>query len=251
VNFRYPGSRDPALHNFSLDIPAGQIVAIVGANGAGKSTLVKLLCRLYDPDAGRIEIDGTDIRQYPLAELRRMMTVLFQNPVHYHATVTENIGLGDASEGSATSQTSAVRAAAQAAGAARMIEQLPAGYDTLLGKWFDDGTELSGGQWQRLALARACWRQAPIILLDEPTSAMDPWSEADWMDRFRAHAAGRTAIMITHRMTTAMRADTIHVMRYGRIVESGGHGALSTHGGFYTQAWATQSDGFPDFNATS
>ena len=205
----------------------------------------------YDPDAGRIEIDGTDIRQYPLAELRRMMTVLFQNPVHYHATVTENIGLGDASEGSATSQTSAVRAAAQAAGAARMIEQLPAGYDTLLGKWFDDGTELSGGQWQRLALARACWRQAPIILLDEPTSAMDPWSEADWIDRFRAHAAGRTAIMITHRMTTAMRADTIHVMRYGRIVESGGHGALSTHGGFYTQAWATQSDGFPDFNATS
>jgi len=202
---------------------------------------------LYDPEAGCIEMDGIDLRQYSLAGLRRMMAVLFQHPVHYHATVTENIGLSHPSQPDAAS----IRAAARVAGAEEMIEQLPQGYDTSLGKWFDDGTELSGGQWQRLALARACWRQAPIILLDEPTSAMDPWSEADWMARFRAYAAGRTAILITHRITTAMRADTIHVMRHGRIVESGSHRELSAHGALYSQAWAAQAQRVTNFSVAS
>ena len=240
VAFRYPGSRDFALRDFNLDINAGQIVAIVGANGAGKSTLLKLLCRLYDPEAGRIELDGVDLRHYPLDELRRMMTVLFQHPVRYHATVAENIGLSRPSETSAPPDPDSIIAAARAASAEAMIEQLPQGYDTPLGRWFNEGTELSGGQWQRLALARACWRQAPIVLLDEPTSAMDPWSEAAWMARFRAYAAGRTAVLITHRITTAMRADIIHVMRHGRIVESGCHRDLSARSDFYRQAWAAQ-----------
>nr|WP_089943856.1 ABC transporter ATP-binding protein [Candidatus Entotheonella palauensis] len=251
VSFRYPGSRGLALDRFNLDIPAGQMVAIVGGSGAGKSTLVKLLCRLYDPDAGRIEIEGIDIRHYPLAELRQMMTVLFQSPVHYQATVTDNIGLGHGA-GQAWQPTAAsVRAAARAADAEAIIDRLPEGYDTMLGKRFDEGTELSGGQWQHLALARACWRQVPIILLDEPTSAMDPWSEADWMERFRTYAAARTAILITHRMTMAMRADIIHVMRHGRIVESGCHRQLLAKGEFYAQAWAAQVERGSDVSATS
>ena len=251
VAFRYPGSRDYALRDFNLDIDAGQIAAIVGANGAGKSTLLKLLCRLYDPEAGRIELDGVDLRQYPLDALRGMMTVLFQHPVRYHASVADNIGLSRPSESLEPRDPASIQAAARAAGIEAMIEQLPQGYDTPLGRWFDEGTELSGGQWQRLALARACWRQAPIILLDEPTSAMDPWSEAAWMARFRAYAAGRTAVLITHRITTAMRADVIHVMRHGRIVESGCHRDLSAHGALYRQAWAAQAGDFPHVSIAS
>jgi ATP-binding cassette subfamily B protein len=239
VAFRYPGSKRLALEGFNLTIPAGQLVALVGPNGAGKSTLVKLLCRFYDPEAGRVTLDGIDLRALSLEQLQSRMTVLFQTPVHYHATVAENIALGDLTQRVAPE----VQAAARAAGADEIIAALPRGYDQPLGNWFEVGTELSVGEWQRIALARAFLRQAPIIALDEPTAAMDPWAEADWLERFRSLAAGRTAIFITHRFTTAMHADVIHVMEGGRIVESGCHKDLLSQGGRYAESWATQTQG--------
>lgn len=248
VTFRYPDSRRLALHQFSLTIPAGHLVAIVGPNGAGKSTLLKLICRLYDPDSGQIEWDGVNLRDFRLDDLRSLMTVLFQQPVHYNTTVSENIALGDRR---AMPGTVEVEAAARAAGADTFLDRLPHGYNTLLGKWLAGGTELSVGEWQRLALARAFLRQAPLILLDEPTSAMDPWAEADWMQRFRQLAAGRTAVIITHRVTTAMRADLIHVMDQGRIVESGCHEELLTTGGHYATAWTAQFPPMPTLSGIS
>jgi ATP-binding cassette subfamily B protein len=237
VTFHYPGSQSVALCNFNLTISAGSMVAIMGANGAGKSTLVKLLCRFYDPSDGRILLDGVDLRHYRLHELRRKITILFQEPVHYQNTVTENIVLGDLSAAATPAQ---VEEAARAAGADIPIERLPWRYDTLLGKWFERGTELSAGEWQRLALARAYWRQAPILVLDEPTSAMDPWAEHDWLQRFRRLAADHTTLIITHRFTTAMHADVIHVMADGRVVESGSHTELLSLGGHYAQSWQDQ-----------
>jgi ATP-binding cassette subfamily B protein len=237
VSFRYPGSKRAALHDFNLTIPAGQVVAIVGDNGAGKSTLIKLLCRFYDPEAGRIELDGIDIRDISIAELRSLITVLFQSPIPYHTSAAQNIALGDLA---AAPSTVEIEAAATGAGAHELIARLPQGYDTLLGKWFANGAELSGGEWQRVALARAFLRRAQIIVLDEPTSAMDSWAEADWLERFRTLANGRTAIVITHRFTLAMRADMIHVMRDGQIVESGSHDQLLAQGGLYAQSWAAQ-----------
>jgi ATP-binding cassette subfamily B protein len=238
VTFRYPGSEREALSQLDLTIPAGQIVAIVGANGAGKTTLIKLLCRFYDPDSGRISLDGKELREYRLKELRSLITVLFQEPVRYQASVTENIALGDlASEPDAE----AIRDAAQASGADGPISHLPQGYDTLLGKWFEGGIDLSVGEWQRIALARAFLRQAPIIVLDEPTSAMDSWAEIDWLERFRRLATGRTALIITHRFTTAMHADIVHVMEDGRIIESGSHEELLALEGRYAESWWAQS----------
>jgi ATP-binding cassette subfamily B protein len=237
VEFSYPGSSRRALRNFSLTVPAGKVVAIVGANGAGKTTLLKLLCRLYDVTAGQIEVDGKDIRNLRIADLRRMITVLFQFPVQYHTTVRENIGLGDLSR---SSIPGAVESAAVAAGAHEMIVDLPMGYDSILGRWFEKGEELSGGEWQRIALARAYARNSPIVILDEPTSFMDSWSEADWFARFRTLVGCRTAIVITHRFTIAMRADVIHVMDNGEIVESGTHDQLLSRDGLYAQSWLSQ-----------
>lgn len=237
VTFHYPRSQRVALTDFSLSIPAGKIVAIVGTNGAGKSTLVKLLCRFYDPDAGRIMLDGMDLRQFSLNELRRQITILFQVPVQYQDTVLENITLGDLLH---PDERAEIERAAAAAGADGPIDRLPQGYETLLGNWFKGGTELSVGEWQRLALARAYWRLAPILVLDEPTSAMDPWAEHDWLQRFRQLAEGRTALIITHRFTTAMYADTIHVMENGQVVESGTHSELLALQGRYAKSWHEQ-----------
>ena len=162
--------------------------------------------------------------------------MLFQEPVHYNATVAENIAMDRL-----TAATSAdIEAAARAAGAEALIARLPHGYDTLLGNWFAGGVELSVGEWQRIALARAFLRRAPVIVLDEPTSAMDSWAEADWLQRFRSLAAKRTAIIITHRFTTAMQADVIHVMDKGRVIESGSHGELLRQEGAYAQSWRMQ-----------
>lgn len=238
VTFTYPESRKPVLNDFSLEIPAGRIIAIVGLNGAGKSTLFKLLCRLYDIDSGTITMDGVDLREMNVNDLRRRITVLFQQPVHYRQTAAENIALGDLD---ARPSIDEVQAAAQAAGADEVIQELADGYDTPLGKWFQDGAELSVGQWQRIALARAFLRKAPVILLDEPTSAMDSWAETAWMQRFKLLAKGKTAIIITHRFTTAMQADIIHVMVAGRIVQSGSHNQLAAQDGPYAASWADQS----------
>ena len=237
VTFRYPASDRIALDNFNLSVEPGQMVAILGPNGAGKSTLLKLLCRFYDPEGGRIEINGTDVRDVPLDQLRGLITVLFQQPVHYNDSVAKNISFGDQASRPSMEE---IQAAAETAGAADIIERLPRGYQSLLGRSFTDGAELSVGEWQRIALARAFLRQAPILILDEPTSAMDPWAEAEWLDRFHALSAGRTAILITHRLSTAMRADVIHVMSNGQVVESGCHEDLLAHGGLYAQSWTAQ-----------
>ncbi|MDG4596635.1 MAG: ABC transporter ATP-binding protein [Candidatus Contendobacter sp.] len=236
VRFRYPGSQRLALDGFDLTLSAGQVTAIVGENGAGKSTLIKLLCRFYDPETGRVSLDGVDLRELALADWRRRITVLFQEPVHYHDTVAYNIACGDLT---AAPDAENIAAAARAAGAEGPIQRLPQGYETVLGKWFG-GAELSVGEWQRLALARAFLRRSALLILDEPTSAMDSWAEADWLARFRALAAGRTAVVITHRFTTALHADVIHVMGQGRILESGNHAELLALGGRYAQSWAQQ-----------
>ncbi|MFN2407650.1 MAG: ABC transporter ATP-binding protein [Pyrinomonadaceae bacterium] len=235
VSFSYSGAAARALDDFSMFVPAGKIVAIVGPNGAGKSTLVKLLCRFYDPDHGSIDVDGADLKDVPANELRGLITVLFQQPFHYSATVRENIAYGDldASGGD-------VLAAIRAAGAEEIVARLPNREETLLGRWFAGGMELSVGEWQRIALARAFLRQAPIMILDEPTSALDPWAEADWLQRFRQLAQGRTSIIITHRFTTAMHADIIHVMHEGQIVESGSHLRLIDKKGLYAESWTRQ-----------
>jgi len=235
VSFQYPDSDRTALRDLDLEIPAGEIAAIVGANGAGKSTLIKLLCRFYDPQQGAIELDGIDLRQLARSDLHGVLTVLFQEPVHYNASVAENIALDPQPETDAR-----IEAAARAAGAESLIARLPDGYRTLLGKWFAGGVELSTGEWQRLALARAFMRASRVILLDEPTSAMDSWAEYDWIHRFRALATGRTAIIVTHRFTTAMQADVIYVMDEGRVSEFGSHEELLRRGGAYAQSWRAQ-----------
>jgi ATP-binding cassette subfamily B protein len=236
VCFTYPGGFHRALDGFDLEIPQGKIVALVGPNGAGKSTLIKLVCRFYDPDEGRILLDGVDLRVFDQEALRRRIAVLFQEPVHYHATVHENIAFGDIN---GLSDQARVREAADDAGAREPIERLQEGFETMLGKWFGN-TELSGGEWQRIALARAFFRSAPLVILDEPTSAMDSWAEQDWLSRFRTLTTGRTALMITHRFTTAMHADIIHVLDKGRVVESGTHAELVALGGAYAVSWASQ-----------
>lgn len=238
VGFRYPDSDQWALRNFSLTIPSGTTVAVVGPNGAGKSTLTKLICRFYDPQEGRIYLDGIDLRDLDLDHLRREITVMFQHPMQYIATASDNIRMGDRTS---ASDPARVEQAARAGGAHDIIQSLPNGYDTLLGKQFKGGVELSGGQWQRITLARAFYREAPVVVLDEPTSFMDSWAELKWLKRFRELVQERTAMIVTHRFTTAMQADLIFVMMDGQIVEYGSHEALVERGGMYAESWRAQT----------
>ncbi len=236
VTFHYPTNDRPVLDGFNLEIPAGATVALIGENGAGKTTLIKLLCRFYDPVSGSVEFDGTDVRAISLTDLRQRISVLFQEPIKYNLTAASNITLGDLA---GAPPLHALQTAAENANAHRMITGLQHGYDTMLGAWFD-GVELSHGQWQRLALSRAFLRDAEIVLLDEPTSAMDAWAAAAWMDRFCALVEDRTAVLITHRLTTAKRADFIHLVNSGRIVESGTHEELLALNRAYASAWQKQ-----------
>jgi ATP-binding cassette subfamily B protein len=239
ITFRYPSTERVALRDFNLTIRAGQTVAIVGANGAGKTTLLKLLCRFYDPEKGQVEVDGIDLRDLSLTDLRRMVTVMFQMPVSYQDTARHNVSMGAQER---DEDVAGIQGAARNAGAHDLIAALPKGYETVLGKWFADGTELSAGEWQRVAMARAYLRRSQIIILDEPTSFMDSWAETEWFERFRTLARGRTGVIITHRLTIAMRADVIHVMQHGEIVESGNHQELLAKRGPYAQSWRAQMD---------
>jgi ATP-binding cassette subfamily B protein len=237
VTFQYPGAERVALQCLDLFIPAGKIVAIVGPNGAGKSTLVKLLSRLYDPLQGVITMDGIPLGQMALDDVRSRLSILFQLPVSYDASASENIAIGDLQSDPSPER---IRDAAQRAGADEIISRLPQCYDTPLGKSFENGTDLSAGEWQRIAMARAFLRQAPVILLDEPTSFMDSWAELQWFDRLRSLATGRTAMIVTHRFTIAKRADLIYVMDQGQVVESGTHASLLRADGLYAQSWREQ-----------
>ena len=237
VTFNYHASKENVLEDFSLFIPAKKIVAVVGPNGAGKSTLIKLICRFYDPVEGGIKFDENDLRKLSLSELRGMITVLFQTPVRYSASAAENIALGDIDR---LSDQNGIERAADDAGADEIIRGFEGGYEQMLGKRFADGRELSVGEWQRIALSRAFFRQSPIILLDEPTSAMDPWAEADWLKKFLEMAKNKTVVIITHRFTTASQADLIYVMEDGRIVEDGSHQELLALEGPYASSWKEQ-----------
>jgi len=236
VEFRYPDSDRCILQEFNLTLTGGEIAALVGENGVGKTTLIKLLCRFYDPDKGRITVDGCDIRDLRQAEWRKNITVLFQEPMRYHVPASDNIAHGDIN-GRPTRAD--IEEAARAAGAYNLINRLPHGFETVLGKWFG-GAELSAGEWQRVGLARAFLRHAQLIILDEPTSMLDIWAEAQWFSRFRTLAEGCTVLIISHRLTTTMQADVIHVMGDGRIIESGSHQELLSRPGRYGEAWKSR-----------
>ncbi len=239
VSFDY-GDK-PALADVDLVIPAGATVALVGENGSGKTTLIKLLARLYDPRSGRITLDGIDLREFEIAALRRQMSVIFQDYVRYNLTARENIWFGNVG---AAPDANRIAAAADFAGAGDLIRSLPNGFETVLGKSFEDGAELSVGEWQKIALARALLREAQILVLDEPTSSMDAAAEYDLFNRFHDVAAGRTAILISHRLSTVKMADHIYVLRAGRIVESGTHKELVRKAGAYAHLFTAQASGY-------
>jgi len=240
VSFDYPGSDRPALDNIDLEIEAGSTIALVGPNGAGKTTLVKLLAGLYELDRGRILIGDDDIADLDQGEVRRRIGVLFQDFVHYHFTAADNIGIGWLPS---MSEREVVEGAAQQAGADALVEALPHGYDTMLGRWFG-GEQLSVGQWQRMALARAFMRKSRILILDEPTAAIDAEGEHEIFQRFAELKQGATAVLITHRFSTVRMADRIVVLDQGRIVENGTHAELIAEDGLYARMWGLQAEGY-------
>ncbi len=238
VSFQYPGGARKVLEDVSFAIRPGEVIALVGANGSGKTTLMKLLCRLYDPTGGTIAIDGVDLRQFETHALRREIAIIFQDYARYHLTAAENIGLGNAA---LPPDRERVVAAARRAGADEVIRRLPHGYDTILGKQFADGEELSVGEWQKVALARAFMRDAQLLVLDEPTSSMDAKAEYEVFQGFRQLVAGRTAILISHRFSTVRMADRIFVLENGRIIEGGSHEELVRAGGTYARLFEMQA----------
>ena len=238
VSFAYPGAEKNALTDLSFTIEAGETLAVVGRNGAGKTTLFKLICRLYDPTGGRILIDGIDLRDFEPDELRKHIGAMFQDYVDYQATAAENIGLGNVQQ---ITDREAIVDASRQAGADDLITKLPDGYDTALGKWFDAGVNLSGGEWQKVALARAFMRDAKILLLDEPTSALDAQAEYDLFERLRSLTMGRTAVYISHRFSTVRRADRIVFLEHGQLVEEGTHEELMRLDGRYALLFRMQA----------
>jgi ATP-binding cassette subfamily B protein len=238
VSFTYPGGTRKIIEEITLAVRPGEMVALVGENGSGKTTLIKLLCRLYDPTGGRITLDGIDLRDFGTTALRREISVIFQDYARYHLTARENIRFGDIA---LPPDDQRISAAAGHAGAEELIAGLPRGYDTPLGRWFEDGEEISAGEWQKLALARAFIRDSQLLVLDEPTSALDAGAEHALFRRSRWRAAGRAVIVISHRFSTVRVADRIYVLRGGRIAEHGSHTELIRAGGLYARMFEMQA----------
>jgi ATP-binding cassette subfamily B protein len=263
VGFAYPGSDRWAVRGVSLEIRPGERIALVGENGAGKTTLAKLLARLYDPTEGRILLDGVDLREYDVASLRRAIGVIFQDFVRYDMRFDENVGVGEIAEvreylddgtgGAGRGARESSRAAAPPASlvkaaedslAASLLPRLSAGYAQMLGRRFDNGVDLSGGEWQKIALARAYMRDAQLLILDEPTAALDARAEYEVFVRFAQLMAGRMAMLISHRFSTVRMADRIVVLRDGQTVEEGTHADLVARGGLYAELFAMQAAGY-------
>ncbi|MGH8074183.1 MAG: ABC transporter ATP-binding protein, partial [Lysobacter sp.] len=242
VGFTYPGSDTPALQDINLHIRPGESLALVGQNGSGKTTLIKLLTRLYSPDTGRILLDGRDLQEWDEATLLQRIGVIFQDFARYQMRVGENVGAGDVEH---FEDRERWQEAADMGMATPFIETLPAGFDTQLGKWFREGRELSGGQWQKIALARAFMRsRADILVLDEPTAAMDAAAEATIFEHFRKLTDNRIAILISHRFSTVRMADQIIVIQDGRIIERGSHEQLIALDGHYAHLFSLQAEGY-------
>lgn len=238
VSFRYPGSDRNVLEGVNFEIRPGEHVALVGENGCGKTTLTKLLARFYEPSAGEIRVGGIPLSQFSTEQLRRELGVIFQDYARYHLSLRENIWLGDVSVPLSSEK---IEQAARQTGADEVAAGLPSGYDTELGRQLAEGEQLSLGEWQKVALARAFLRDSQIIVLDEPTASLDPRSEAELFERFHELAAGRTAILISHRLSTVKMVDRVLVLENGRIVEAGGHDELLGQGGTYSELFEMQA----------
>jgi ATP-binding cassette subfamily B protein len=258
VGFRYPGSERWAVRHLSFTMAPGERVALVGENGAGKTTLTKLLARLYDPTEGRILLDGRDLREYDLASVRRAIGVIFQDFVRYDMRVAENVGVGeievvrewlDRDDGRSTEPLDVpppteLVVAAEKAQASALVEKFPHGWRQMLGRRFQEGLDLSGGEWQRIALARAYMRDASVMILDEPTAALDARAEAEVFQRFAGLMEGRGAVIISHRFSTVRMADRILVLQDGQLLEAGSHAELVARDGLYRELFELQAAGY-------
>jgi len=257
VGFRYPGSERWAVRHVSFAIRPGERIALVGENGAGKTTITKLIARLYDASEGRILLDGVDLREYDLASLRQAIGVIFQDFVRYDMRFDENVGVGEIlgvadyleSVRDATAEIPGVPPeplvdAAERSMASSLLPRFPGGYRQMLGRRFDDGVDLSGGEWQKIALARAYMRSAQLLILDEPTAALDARAEYEVFVRFNQLMAGRMAVVISHRFSTVRMADRIIVLSGGRVIEDGTHDELVRQGGLYGELFEMQAAGY-------
>jgi ATP-binding cassette subfamily B protein len=241
ISFTYPGNNFKTISNVSFEIKKGEIIALVGPNGAGKSTLVRLLSRLYDCDSGKIKYDDTDIRNIDPEEYRKHFSVVFQDFMLYNLTAGENIRMGNIDEKNPESR---IKVSAETTGINDLIDNLKNGYETVIGNLFDDSRELSWGEWQKIALARALFRDAPVLILDEPSSALDADTEYEIFSRFREIVKGRTSILISHRFTNVSLADRIIVLSKGEVAETGTHDELMKKGGIYYTMFTKQSSRF-------
>lgn len=241
VRFRYENGTHDVLCDVDLRVAPGEVIALVGENGSGKTTLIKLMCRLYDPTLGRIVLDGQDMRAYAAADLRTQIGVIFQDFAQYPVSARENIWFGDVTRDLGDV---AIEQAARESGIHDAIAALPKGYESILGKWLEEGEELSFGQWQKIALARAFLRDAQLIVLDEPTSSLDARSEYDIFCRFRALLHGRSAVLVSHRFSTVRLADRIYVLEHGRVTEHGSHDELVRLGGTYARMYELQASAY-------